>query len=259
MNERKQGTANYPYLFFMASSTDHVTGLTGLTPAVQLSKNGGAFAAASGAVTELGFGWYSLAGNAADRGTLGGTAIHATAQGCDPFDGKLVIVPWDPFDPNLGLLALPAAAAGLAGGLPTADANNAVKLQVGSGANQINLSAGAVTVGTNSDKSGYTLSQAFPANFSNFAVTAAGAVTVGTNNDKANYQVASSGLDAVVIEPGVNARQAVNAILAASVGVISGAATNAIAIQGGNVSTTRINAIVDANGNRTTVTLNLPS
>lgn len=61
---------------------------------------------------------------------------------------------------RLGLSALPNAAAGSSGGLPTVDANNAVKLQAGSGANQILLNNGQVTVGTNSDKSGYSLSGA---------------------------------------------------------------------------------------------------
>ena len=335
MNERKQSSTGYPYQFFMASSTDHITGVTGLTPAVLLSKNGGAFAAAAGAITEIGLGWYSLAGNATDRNSLGGCLIHASAAGCDPFDGKIGITPWDPYDSNLALQALPAAAPGSVGGLPTVDANNAVKLPVGTGAGQINLSggsvaiaqqfpanfaclaissAGAVTAGTVADKSGYSLAQAFPANFAglaidgagkvgannlpadyqqrgqavtlpvgtgagqvnlsggsvaiaqqfpaNFAglaISSAGAVTAGTVADKSGYAVAPNGLDAITIEAGVNARQAVTAILASAVGVLAGAATNAITIQGGNVATTRISATVDADGNRTAVSLNLPS
>ncbi len=351
MNERKQGSTGFPYQFFMASSADHVTGMTGLSPSVQLSKNGGAFSAAAGSVSELGYGWYSLAGNAVDRSGLGGLAVHATAAGCDPFDGKLVVVPWDPFDSNFGLAALPAAAAGTAGGLPIVDSNNAVKLQSGTGANQINLSggsvtvgtvsdktgysltqtfpanftnlavtpagsvtvgtvsdktgysltqtfpanftnlavtpagsvtvgtvtdktgysltqtfpanftnlavtpAGSVTVGTVNDKTGYSLTQTFPANFTNLAVTPAGSVTVGTVNDKTGYQMASGGLDSVVIEPGVNARQALSLVLATSVGTISGASTNLISIQGGNSTTTRITATVDPAGNRSNIVL----
>ena len=38
----------------MVDSTDHVTGETGLTPTVTLSKNGGGYAAAAGAVSEIG-------------------------------------------------------------------------------------------------------------------------------------------------------------------------------------------------------------
>lgn len=72
-------------------------------------------------------------------------------------------------------------------------------------------------------------------------------------------QLAANGLDAIVIEPGVNARQALVPILATACGQISGAGTNTIVIKGGNTTTTRITATVDAAGNRTAVALNLPS
>lgn len=48
---------------------------------------------------------------------------------------------------------------------------------------------GAVTVGTNNDKTGYSLTQSFPTNFASLAITAGGAVTVGTNNDKTGYSL----------------------------------------------------------------------
>lgn len=48
---------------------------------------------------------------------------------------------------------------------------------------------GAVTAGTVSDKTGYSLTQSFPANFASLAITAGGAVTVGTNNDKTGYSL----------------------------------------------------------------------
>jgi hypothetical protein len=84
-----QSTSARALVFFMASSTDHVTGATGLSPTVTLSKNGGAFGAASGAVTEISSGWYQLAGNATDSNTLGALALHATATGADPADKSL--------------------------------------------------------------------------------------------------------------------------------------------------------------------------
>ena len=96
-NRRQQSTTTYPLAFFMALSIDHLTGATGKTVTVTLSKNGAAFGAASGAVTEIGNGWYSIA-NATDFNTLGQLLIHATATGCDPFDGTLEIVAYDPFD-----------------------------------------------------------------------------------------------------------------------------------------------------------------
>lgn len=94
---RKQSTTDYPIIFWMADSTDHVTGKTGLTPTVTISKNGGAFGAASGAVSEIANGWYSLAGNATDRNTLGSLAINAAATGADDADLLCQIVSYDPF------------------------------------------------------------------------------------------------------------------------------------------------------------------
>lgn len=83
--------------------------------------------------------------------------------------------------------------------------------------------------------------------------------TVSAVSDKTGYSLASSGLDSVAIETGVNARQALSVVLASAAGVLSGAATSSITIQGGNVATTRITATTDADGNRTAVTLSLPS
>ena len=61
-----------------------------------------------------------------------------------------------------------------------------------------------------------------------------------------------------MVETGVNLRQAVSPILAATAGVISGASTGQITIKGGNNTATRIVATTDNIGNRTTVVLTLP-
>jgi len=84
--------------FFMALADDHITGAEGLTPTVTISKNGGAFAAPDGAVTEIGNGWYSLAGDADDRSTLGEFLLHAEAETADPADEKYTIESHDPFN-----------------------------------------------------------------------------------------------------------------------------------------------------------------
>lgn len=47
------------------------------------------------------------------------------------------------------------------------------------------------TVTTNSDKTGYSLTQSFPTNFSNLAITGEGAVTAGTVSDKTGYSVST--------------------------------------------------------------------
>jgi hypothetical protein len=95
---RKVSTTTYPIVFMMVDSTDHVTGETGLTPTVTLSKNGGSYAAAAGSVTELGGGLYALAGNATDRDTLGELWVHADGgAGVDKSDFKVDIVSHDPY------------------------------------------------------------------------------------------------------------------------------------------------------------------
>jgi hypothetical protein len=57
----------------------------------------------------------------------------------------------------------------------------------GNVAGSVNSVTSPVTVGTNNDKIGYALTQAFPSNFAALAITAGGAVTVGANNDKTGY------------------------------------------------------------------------
>lgn len=109
MKERKQSSTTHPMPFLLVSSTDHIAPVTGATPTVTISKDGGSFASPSGAVTEIGNGWYKLAGHATDRATLGTFLLHATATGADPADDRYDIVPWDPYDANLALTNLDAA------------------------------------------------------------------------------------------------------------------------------------------------------
>lgn len=106
MRQRQQSSTAYPVTFFLVQEGDHVTGLPGASPVVTISKNGGAFSAAAGAVAEIGSGWYAWSGHAADRSVLGELAVHIQAAGADPVDFGVEIVPWDPFDSNLGLARL---------------------------------------------------------------------------------------------------------------------------------------------------------
>ena len=82
----KQSTAVKVIPFFLVDSTDHITGKTGLTATVTISKNGGTFGAPAGAIAEIGNGWYRIAANATDSNTIGSLLVHATATGADPFD-----------------------------------------------------------------------------------------------------------------------------------------------------------------------------
>lgn len=83
-------------------------------------------------------------------------------------------------------------------------------------------------------------------------------VTVGTNNDKTGYTLSSAGLDSIVIETSYNARQALSIISASVAGVLSGVGSGTDTFRGAGVATTRISASVDGAGNRTAVTLTLP-
>lgn len=81
----KQSTS-FTRMFLIVQSGDHITGLTGASPTVNISKAGGSFAAAGGTVTEVSSGWYKIALNTADTNTLGDLAYHITAASADPTD-----------------------------------------------------------------------------------------------------------------------------------------------------------------------------
>lgn len=81
----KQSTARN-LMVWMADSTDHVTGKSGLTLTITASKDGAAFASISPTVTDLGSGWYNLALTTTHTNTLGAFALHITSAGADPTD-----------------------------------------------------------------------------------------------------------------------------------------------------------------------------
>ena len=102
------------------------------------------------------------------------------ATGMAPVALEYDLVAYDPQDTvRLGLTALPNVASGSAGAIITS----------GTGTAQLSTTSGNVTVGTNNDKSGYSLTQTFPSNFSSLAITAGGAVTAGTVSDKTGYSL----------------------------------------------------------------------
>lgn len=159
----------------------------------------------------------------------------------------------------------------------------------------ISLAAGAVTVGTNNDKTGYGLSAGaiqaiwdaltaalttvgsvgklivdnvnatIASRLASGSITLnAGAVTVGTNLDKTSYtltsgernSIADATLDrADAIEVGFTLRQATRLMAAALAGKLSGASTTTVTIRNLPDTKDRITATVDGDGNRTAVTL----
>lgn len=93
--------------FFMVSSADKISGLTGLNPIVTISKGLGSFVVPEGNVSEIGNGFYKLNATANDLNTQGFMILHAEAPGAIPTDEYFLVVNFDPFNPdNLGLLYL---------------------------------------------------------------------------------------------------------------------------------------------------------
>jgi hypothetical protein len=147
-----------PVLF--VSSTDGFTPTTPTSPAAYISVNGGTFTATTNAVTletlaagQSASGCYYLELTAAEVGTLGVINVNVQSTNCRQFNAVIQVMAYDAYAiTNLGLTALPAVATGSAGAIPT----------VGSGTGQIALASGAVTAGTVSDKTGYSLATAPP-------------------------------------------------------------------------------------------------
>ena len=140
-----QQSSTYTITFLMVLSSDHVSPATGKTVTVNISKAGAAFGAAAGTVTEIANGWYKCAFTTADTGTLGDLSVNCTATGCDNQDFRVQIVAFNPLSAtNLGLTALPTANPGANSGLPTCDANDAVKIQAGTGTGQLDVTSGVV-------------------------------------------------------------------------------------------------------------------
>ncbi|MFO0907049.1 MAG: hypothetical protein U0794_01565 [Isosphaeraceae bacterium] len=147
--------------------------------------------------------------------------------------------------------AFPNAQAGQPGGLPTLDAS--AKL-IGCKLDAADVTA--TTVAANLDVKVSTRSTYA----GGVVLGVTNPVTVGTNNDKSGYALAANGVDLIVVETGLNLRQA-NAIqTAALAGVLAGANTNTVTVAAAGLpATNRITAGVDPNGNRNSVTLNIPA
>ncbi len=118
---------------------------------------------------------------------------------------------------RLGLTALPNAAAGANGGLPTGDANAAVKVQAGSGTGQLDFTSGVLKsnltqiLGTTLTETAGQIAGGFKKFFNiaapaatmdhlilvDTATTVTNGVTVTTNNDKTGYGLSSAAVQAI--------------------------------------------------------------
>lgn len=127
--KQSEGTAARRRLaVLLVDATDGYTAETSVTsPTVEISKNGGTQASGGGTWTEIGDGQYYYEFTAAELDTLGWVAISIRKAGCRDFNAACNVLAFDPYDAvRLGLTALPNAAAGASGGLPTGDASGRV-------------------------------------------------------------------------------------------------------------------------------------
>lgn len=67
----------------LVSTADDKTAVTSATVTVQLSKNGGAFAASTNSASEISNGWYVLTLTATETNTAGPLLVRATATGAN--------------------------------------------------------------------------------------------------------------------------------------------------------------------------------
>ncbi len=134
----KQSTAKN-LMVFMADSSDHITGKTGLTLTITASKDGAAFASISPTVTDRGSGWYNLALTTSHTDTLGDLAIHITGTGADATDISRQVVLQIPGD------VLTANTVQVSGTSQTArDLGASVLLSSGTGTGQLDITSGVV-------------------------------------------------------------------------------------------------------------------
>jgi hypothetical protein len=229
------------------SSGETMTGTTGF--AAYRVLDGGAQASATGSVADKGNGQYWFALSQADTNANEGSYLF-TMTGMIAVEKTLVFTACDPTTAsNFGITNIDATVSSrstYAGGA-VASVTGAVGSVTGS-VGSVTGAVGSVTGNVGGNVAGSVASVTDP-------------VTVGTNNDKTAYELDSAGLDQVVAETGINARQALALILDAVASVLSGATGGAstITIKNPANSATRISATVDANGNRTAVTLNPPA
>lgn len=94
---------------YLVDETDGITPELSITGTPQVSKAGGAFANTTNALSEVGNGYYTVELTAAELDTLGLVTVRFKDAATAEFNLSGQVVPWDPYDANLGLTNLDAA------------------------------------------------------------------------------------------------------------------------------------------------------
>lgn len=182
---RKYATATTVYFPLIGIGTVNFTSTASLTTAdMKISKDGGAFTTVGTAITNVGSYGYSYTCTTADLTAKCATIVIISTAGTKVCEDTMILIETygnasaqHPFD-------LGTASVTVSGGTITSVTNSVT-----------------ATVGTNNDKTGYSLTQTFPSNFADLAITAgtglvsistASVVQVGTNNDKTGYSLSQT-------------------------------------------------------------------
>lgn len=168
----KQSTALTIPIFVHDVSGDAVTGLVDAGFTKRISKNGGAFAAMTVTITEMENGWYSVPFSTAHTDTLGVLSITFTHASAKQVNLQLRVharLPDDLAQPGdaMDLVAGAVDAAAIATGAIDADAIAANAITAAKIAAAALDGKGDWNIG----KTGYSLTQAFPANFADLSIT----------------------------------------------------------------------------------------
>ena len=73
-------------MVLVTSSTDHISGMDGLTLAISISKNGGDFEAITPDIASKSNGWYKIDLESTHTNVVGDLVLHISATGADPTD-----------------------------------------------------------------------------------------------------------------------------------------------------------------------------
>ena len=243
-------------VFLMVDATDDETAKTGLSPSVQISRNGAAFASVTNAVSEISNGWYKVTLTATETNTDGPLIMRATGASADEWRDIHQVVTTVPANvvsmaaDTLTSSALAASAVSeIQTGLSTLDA---AAVRTALGLASANLDTQLSTI------SGYVDTEvaAIKAKTDNLPANPAAVGSAMTLTSGERDSVAAALLDlANGVETGYTLRQVLRILAAAMGGKLSGAATTTVAIRSITDSKDRITATVDSDGNRSAVTL----
>jgi hypothetical protein len=190
---------------------------------------------------------------------------YGSASGQQAFDPTDII--------RMGLTALPNAVYGATGGIAslvirssTAQAGAAGTITLDASASAVDnfyqrckiLTTGGTGAGQCRSVASYVGATKVATITPNWATNPDNTTTFAVLPDGL-VDLSSAGVDLIVVESGINLRQAAALIGAATAGKVSGAATSTITVKNMDGTTTRIVATVDADGNRSALTLTAPA